>query len=292
MSDGDGGDESSRSRPSAATAVATAKMTTVKVTVPQVDPACSDRAGAGSCAAWAASGECDNNPAFMLNECASTCHACDKAARCAWQADDATPLGVPANTHASFVDRAAALASRLNSERPSSSEHDPAESKVLSHDPLVVVIDGFLSHSEAVQLRSSATGLGFQPSEINIGKGGSTEWKRSSHRNSSTVFCDEKCYQRMLAVSMTGSDCLAPCLASPCLLLIFSVAGSSPVTTAGEPAIALALARAEEVTRMGTAHTELQFLHYEVGQYYKLHHDYLGGTQKLLAGPRALSVLL
>ena len=30
----------------------------------------------------------------------------------------------------------------------------------------------------------------------------------------------------------------------------------------------------------------------QVGQYYKLHHDYLGGTQKLLAGPRALSVLL
>lgn len=56
------------------------------------------------------------------------------------------------------------------------------------------------------------------------------EWKRSSHRNSSTVFCDEECYQR-------------------------------------EPAISVALARAEELTLMGKAHSELQFLHYEVKQH-------------------------
>ena len=149
---------------------------------------CTDRAGAG-CAGWAASGECESNPAFMLNECASSCHACDKAARCAWQADDVTPLGVPAHTHVSFVERAAALASRLSSERRQSAEEQlssekqlssehhqphPAESKVLSHDPLVVIIDGFLSPTEVAQLRTVALGLGFEPSEINIGKGAST----------------------------------------------------------------------------------------------------------------------
>ena len=46
---------------------------------PDVLTGCADAAGA-SCAAWVASGECDTNPAFMLESCTKSCGACEKRA--------------------------------------------------------------------------------------------------------------------------------------------------------------------------------------------------------------------
>ena len=43
------------------------------------DPSCTDRAGS-DCAFWAMMDECEKNPEFMISECASSCHTCDKAA--------------------------------------------------------------------------------------------------------------------------------------------------------------------------------------------------------------------
>jgi prolyl 4-hydroxylase len=185
----------------------------------------------------------------MLSECASSCGACDRAARCAWDAND-TALGVPARSHAQFPERATTLATGL----------ETGQAEVLSTDPLVLQVDGFLSSAEASQLAELASGLGFVPSEVlgkQMGAGSAesaTDWRRSSHRTSSSVFCDEQCY--------------------------------------AQPAVASMLERASRLTLLGLEHTELQFLHYETGQYYKSHHDYLGGSEKFMAGPRVLSGLL
>ena len=51
------------------------------------------------------------------------------------------------------------------------------------------------------------------------------------------------------------------------------------------------LARAQSLCGLPPSFSELQFLRYEPGQYYKTHHDYLGGSETLLAGPRALTLL-
>ena len=212
------------------------------------DPSCSDRAGAG-CRAWAESGECTRNPSFMLNECASSCDACDKKARCGWKKDDPTPLGVPAHSHAMLITRAQAI---------SSTRPDSSSVTVLSSDPLVMQFDGFLTSAEAEALTHLASGLGFTPSEVLgrglAGGGSESDWRRSSHRTSSSVYCDEECISK--------------------------------------PVVASTLSRASEVTRLGAPHMELQFVHYDVGQYYRSHHDFLGGSEQLLAGPRALSGLL
>lgn len=130
---------------------------------------------------------------------------------------------------------------------------------VLSRDPLLLQVDGFLSREEAAALCAFARGLGFTPSEIlqsAMGHHGDpAQWKRSLHRTSSSVACDTAC-------------------------------------KASDATIAVVLERASELTRLGPEHSELQFLHYEEGQYYKTHHDYLGGSEALLAGPRALSLLV
>ena len=186
-------------------------------------------------------------PMWSLTE-TSAVAACDKAARCAWDLNDTAPLGVPARSHAQFAERAAALAAGRAG----------AQIVVLSNDPMVLQVDGFLSSDEASRLAELAGGLGFVPSEV-LGKQisdgqGVTDWRRSSHRTSSSVFCNEQCY--------------------------------------AQPAVQSMLERASQLTLLDDDHTELQFLHYETGQYYRSHHDYLGGSEKLMAGPRVLSGLL
>jgi hypothetical protein len=42
------------------------------------------------CTAWAASGECENNPGFMLPTCRKSCDSCDLEARCAFNHSEVT----------------------------------------------------------------------------------------------------------------------------------------------------------------------------------------------------------
>ena len=210
---------------------------------PRADPSCSDDNPA--CQSWAAAGECESNPGFMLLKCASSCDACDRASRCKWAADDAAPLGVPAGTHAGFVERA--LAPELAG----------IEAHVLSHEPLVLQLDSFLTPAEAASVASVAGGLGYAPSEIlqkaTKSAGEQMEYRRSAHRDSQTVFCDDACY--------------------------------------GQAAVAKMLERAQRLCLMPREHSEVQFLRYDPGQYYRTHHDYLGGSETMLAGPRTLTLL-
>lgn len=43
---------------------------------------------------------------------------------------------------------------------------------------------------------------------------------------------------------------------------------------------------------MTASHTEVQLLRYDEGQYYKSHSDFLGGSETLRAGPRALTLFV
>ena len=52
------------------------------------------------------------------------------------------------------------------------------------------------------------------------------------------------------------------------------------------------LSRAEPIVGMGERHTEIQLLRYDEGQYYKSHSDFLGGSERFRAGPRALTLLV
>ena len=56
------------------------------------DPSCDD--GNGSCEAWAAAGECERNPAFMVTNCARSCNECDTEN----PTEEATPAPTPEST--------------------------------------------------------------------------------------------------------------------------------------------------------------------------------------------------
>ena len=220
--------------------ISAAAAATVTKGAPRADPSCSD--DNPSCKSWAATGECESNPGFMLLKCASSCNACDRVTRCQWAEDDAAPLGVPAGTHAGFAERA--LAPELSG-------------IVLSHEPLVLQLDSFLTPAEAALVASVAGGLGYTPSEIlqkgTKSAGEQMEYRRSAHRDSQTVFCDDACY--------------------------------------AHAAVATMLERAQRLCLMPREHSEVQFLRYDPGQYYRTHHDYLGGSENMLAGPRTLTLL-
>ena len=57
-----------------------------------LDPTCED--GNGSCEAWAAAGECERNPAFMVTNCARSCNECDTEN----PTEEATPAPTPEST--------------------------------------------------------------------------------------------------------------------------------------------------------------------------------------------------
>lgn len=130
---------------------------------------------------------------------------------------------------------------------------------ILSEDPLVIQFDSFLNEAEASEMVSIAQAAGFTESEVlqrglQGGAGGKMDWLKSAHRDSQTTFCTPKCY--------------------------------------ASPTIGTLLGRAQRFLHMGPEHTELQFLQYFGGQYYRTHSDYLSGSEKLLGGPRVLTLLM
>lgn len=119
------------------------------------DPSCADRDKTGACAHWAASGECEKNPAYMKMKCAASCHSCDMldyGKRCPI-AEDRVPA-VPPGTMGESFERAL-------------TEFAALEPTVLSRDPWVVSFDNFLdadevaavlTHGEERYVRSTASG--------------------------------------------------------------------------------------------------------------------------------------
>ena len=118
--------------PEAAAAIAAAK----RASTAGDEPACVDRDKTGACAHWAASGECEANPAFMKLKCAASCNTCDildYKKRCPMPADRVP--AVQAGDISTTFERAL-------------SEYQSLGPKVLSRDPWVMSFDNFLSDEE------------------------------------------------------------------------------------------------------------------------------------------------
>ena len=139
--------------------------------------------------------------------------------------------------------------------------HPELQPTILSTDPLVVQFDDFVGDAEAAAILAAGGALGYEPSEVlqkglQGGAGGQMDWKRSLHRTSQSTFCP----------SAHGSPCFE--------------------------ALRPVLERAQAIVGLGAAHTELQMLQYDEGQYYKIHSDFLSGSEQLRQGPRALTLLI
>ncbi|KAG8466433.1 hypothetical protein KFE25_002189 [Diacronema lutheri] len=117
------------------------------------------------CEAWARVGECENNPGFMVRNCAPACGTCDTLLEPVCDADG--PNAVGEGDIGETFRRAAAL-----------SQYGP---RVLSMDPWVLVFDAFLTPEEAAEVRRIG-GHDFQRSLAGDGV--------TAVRTSSTSWCN------------------------------------------------------------------------------------------------------
>ena len=279
----------------------------------QVDKECVDYHA--SCKTWHAQGECERNPQYMREQCAASCGTChaDKTVTdatdqardatagaaatgaatvkadpsCSDELGDCTSWAAAGECTANPAFMFTRCASSCNAcDRVTRCQWDtdaatplgvPTGAQpelvtralapelaraftptVLSEDPLVMQLDSFLTPTEAASVAAIGERLGYMPSEVlqsGLQDAGQTmQYKRSAHRDSQTVFCDSACYEAAAVKTM--------------------------------------LVRAEQIVNMGYRHSELQLLKYDVGQYYRIHHDYLGGSEALLAGPRTLTLFV
>ena len=217
---------------------------------PRKDPSCKDK-NEKDCASWAASGECDANPGYMLVHCASSCDKCDLLdykKRCAVDPD--VPLSVPPGAiDETFRHASSERFAKLEPKVLSSPDGD-------SGKPWLLMFDNFVSDEEADAFIAGGRTKGWVVSEDAgaMNADGSFQAIRSSHRTSMTAWCDTQ-------------QCQADAL------------------------IQRVMERAENVTRVPQANSEfVQVLQYEVGQYYGGHHDYIPAHAQLPCGPRVYTL--
>jgi prolyl 4-hydroxylase len=138
------------------------------------------------CSFWAAIGECESNPAFMLLKCAPACQSCDQLnfeTRCpfdkeptAWKEGDLNKM---------FA--------HILKEYPNN--------EVLSKDPWVVTIDDFLSDEECTRLIELGGELGYERSE-DVGTAnfdGTISSVESKDRTSTNAWCTGACFEDPLS---------------------------------------------------------------------------------------------
>lgn len=168
-----------------------------------------------NCVTWAAAGECSANPRFMVTECSRSCNSCGST---------------PCSPYATSVDSSSAADYLETFARAAGlAEYTP---RVLSEDPWVIVLDTFLSPSEA----ESVVRVGGHSFERST-EGNNAAKAVSDSRTSSSSWCNvPKCEQHEIIKQVK--------------------------------------ARILSVLRMPEQNCEhLQVLRYEVGQFYKVHHD-------------------
>jgi len=247
------------------------------------------------CAYWAVIGECESNEAFMTTNCASVCQSChniDINVRCGKRdPDERAALNkgelnlmferivqmAPGNqTEAS---RTASLEGKVQDDgtpyytvnihsRPKSSSPRPDNDTGVipvdsnqdrDEDPWVITMDNFLTEEECELLIQSGYKNGYKRS-MDVGGvkfDGSLDSMESTSRTSANTWCNEK------------SGCKT------------------------NPHVKRILRRLETTTKIPTKSFEdFQILKYEVGQFYRIHHDYIPIQNDRLCGPRILTFFL
>ena len=209
-----------------------------KTTKKQKGTACRD--ADANCGSWASAGECDKNPAFMHSSCPVSCMSCPEG--------DEDPACVRVNKSAAATEGGiTAVFERALREYP---QYNP---QALSQDPWVMTFDDFLSDEEAerfIQLCASSFERSLAGDQL------------SPVRTSHQCWCQTP-----------------PCVTDDIVKRITERIGGITMTPSNNAEVPSALSNRapppplHEVT--GAAHfwQYFQVVRYEVGQFYKIHHD-------------------
>lgn len=246
------------------------------------------------CSYWATSGECDNNPSYMVTKCAPACLSCHKIdydTRCGKRDPNLPPGLKPGELNLMFERIVATAPGNATEEtqllaqqgkvqedgtpyytvtvhsRPASDASKPDENGVIpvsksqdfEEDPWVITFDNFLTDEECQHLIELGHMHGYKRS-TDVGKknaDGSFGVSVGNGRTSENAWCDTK---------------------SGCRF---------------DPIAARVMQRISNVTGIPAQNNEdLQLLKYEVGQYYRAHHDYIRHQKDRHSGPRMLTFFL
>lgn len=211
------------------------------------------------CESWATElNECELNPEFMLHECPKSCDVC----------------GLSKTELENLIEELAREQEREIAEQEdnlldigdldrmfrniANNKIWKQGIKVHSQDPWVITIDNFMPEKETQRFIDYGTNHSEFRRSSDVGginADGSTESLVSDHRTSSNTWCDDEC--------------------------------------TNDPIMKKTIQKIERLTGIGDEYAEhFQILQYFPGQYYRVHHDYLGHEYEMKQGVRVLTVFL
>jgi prolyl 4-hydroxylase len=228
------------------------------------------------CAYWAAEkGMCETHAEFMHFYCAPVCFSCHElhpATKCpvpenhattldAWQrAGDINRMFERIVAHDDIIAHYQPKVVSRPSYAPGDDDNARRRDVMVDYKigPWIVVLENFVSDSEADFLIHFGQENGFERSRTKTGfmdEYGQAEYKESQGRTSTTTWCLDECATSAAAVA------------------IFQ--------------------RMQQLTGIPSNNSEsLQLLHYDVGQFYQVHHDYIQHQELRIQGPRILTIFL
>ncbi|KAI2502549.1 procollagen-proline 4-dioxygenase [Fragilaria crotonensis] len=207
-----------------------------------------------NCVFWASIGECEKTRAYMVVQCAPACQTCEQLdLKQRCPYDPDEPTALQPGDLNRLFERIV----QLKEYSPSILSQPGVASEFVDDGPWVVTLDNFLSDAECDRLIELGGTQGYIES-ADVGEklwDGTYSKKLSTSRTSSNAWCQGDCEL-------------------------------DPVTQA-------VTKRMEDLTGIPSANFEyLQLLQYEIGQYYKQHHDYIDYQQERKQGVRTLTIFL
>jgi prolyl 4-hydroxylase len=124
-------------------------------------------------------GECDNNPKFMMEDCAPACQSCDQ---------------LHYQTRCTYDDKLGVWKEEGDLTTMFQTIFDEYQPTILSQDPWVLLLDDFLTADECQSLRVWGTKIGYVRSGESNHNGTSTGI-HSDQRTSTNTWCLKDCYQ-------------------------------------------------------------------------------------------------
>lgn len=235
------------------------------------------------CSFWASIGECQNNIAFMKIQCApacQTCHLIDMANRCP-KLPDAIPALKPGALNDMFeriVETAPGNRTLTDEDRRQLTMSEMTEYSVTVHSrpsdhpvteldigvdrnllPWIITFDNFLTDEECDSMIQHGFDTGYKRSEDVGGQkfDGTVDSKKSKGRTSENAWCS------------TRNGCREQIVPKRIIDRISTIMEIPPENS-----------------------EDLQILKYEVGQFYKTHHDYIPHQKDRQCGPRIFTFFL
>eukprot|EP00040_Diaphanoeca_grandis_P035441 m.222997 g.222997 ORF g.222997 m.222997 type:complete len:362 (-) comp33388_c3_seq1:117-1202(-) len=221
--------------------------------------------GDENCKFWADSGECENNPSYMLQHCKLACGNCagERAAEMKIVAKAAGAGGDIKNRCArEDADNIPILPRGGVTQVFTRIETDPDINKmfdvtIVSRDPWIATLDNFVSQEESQEMLDSLK----------------EDFERSSSTGKKT---DEGTFAKEFNSYRTSFN--AWCNNYPCR---------------GTNANKILQKRIADLTLTEVRHQEyFQVLDYSPGQYYKQHHDFIPGQLTMPCGPRVFTAFM